>query len=71
MDSLRARRAELSTAYTKARRLHRSQAALGHRLREATTALLKAELSETRPKRGRPRNPRPSNPDLFLSEARP
>lgn len=70
-DSLRARRAELSAAYTKARRQHRSQAALGQRLRDATTALLKAELSETRPMRGRPRNPRPINPDLFASEARP
>lgn len=67
---LRARRAELSRAYAKARRQHHGQARASDRLREATTALLKAEVQQSKPRRGRPPNPRPTNPDLF-EEARP
>ncbi|KQP34282.1 hypothetical protein ASF27_01595 [Methylobacterium sp. Leaf102] len=70
-DRLRTHRVELAAAYAKARRRHRGQAGAGARLQDATTALLKAEVKEHRPRRGRPPNPRPSNPDLFVSEARP
>lgn len=69
--ALRIRRAELVGAYSKARRQHRSQAAAVARLQAATTAVLRAELQQAKPRRGRPPNPRPSNPDLFASEARP
>lgn len=69
--ALHHRRAELSAAYTKARRQHRAHACIGERLRETTTALLKAELAERKPRRGRPRTPRPANPDFFVSEAQP
>lgn len=70
-EALRTRRADLSAAYAKARKRHSGQALAAERLRVATTALLKAELSSRKPKRGRPPLPRPSNPDLFFSEARP
>lgn len=68
--ALHARRAELSAAYACARRHHRGQGPAGERLREATTALLRAEVRATKPRRGRPPNPRPANPDLF-EESRP
>lgn len=70
-SALRSRRAEMATAYAKARRQHRGQARAAGRLTEATTALLKAEIAERKPRRGRPRTPRPANPDLFVSEAQP
>lgn len=70
-SALRSRRAEMATAYAKARRQHQGQARAAGRLNEATTALLKAEIAERKPRRGRPRTPRPANPDLFVSEAQP
>lgn len=69
--TLHHRRAELSAAYAKARRQHRAHASIGERLRETTTALLRAEIAERKPRRGRPRALRPANPDLFVREAQP
>ena len=69
-EALRARRIELSGAYARARRQHQGQARASERLREATTALLKAEVQRAKPRRGRPPSPRPINPDLF-EESRP
>ncbi|CAO4174886.1 hypothetical protein [Methylorubrum populi] len=68
--TLRSRRAEMAQAYATARRTHRGRAEAAERLREATTQLLKAEVAQTRPRRGRPPAARPIQPELF-EETRP
>jgi len=64
-ETLRAHRAELRGVYATAQRRHRDQARAAEHLRAATTALLKAELPQARPRRGRPSKSRPVNPSLF------
>lgn len=67
---LRIRRAEMAQAYATACRRHRGRADAAERLREATTHLLKAEVAEAKPRRGRPPAARITQPELF-EEPRP
>ncbi|APX83792.1 hypothetical protein BV511_03035 [Methylorubrum extorquens] len=60
----------MAQAYATACRRHRGRADAAERLREATTHLLKAEIAETKPRRGRPPAAGIVQPELF-EDSRP